>query len=146
MKNYYPTAVTSHTEIANRSRSFWKTIRPTAACFVTHSLKPIKNSGLPKRLCRLSNCCGRPILSPSLPAAGGLFSGPLYTIYKALSAIKAAECLRGRGMNAVPVFWVATEDHDFEEVSKTFVLGKKGELAEIKTSRNAATKSSGRLY
>ena len=63
----------------------------------------------------------------------GLFSGPLYTIYKALSAIRAAECLRGQGFKAVPVFWVATEDHDFEEVSKTFVIGRKGELVESQT-------------
>ncbi len=62
----------------------------------------------------------------------GLFSGPLYTIYKALSAVKMTECLRGRGQKAVPVFWIATEDHDFEEVSKTFVLGRTGELAELK--------------
>jgi bacillithiol biosynthesis cysteine-adding enzyme BshC len=47
----------------------------------------------------------------------GLFSGPLYTIYKALSAIKLAECLTQRGVKAVPVFWIASEDHDFEEVA-----------------------------
>src|SRR6266581_4599175 len=47
----------------------------------------------------------------------GLFGGPLYTIYKALSAIKLAECLTQRGVKAVPVFWIATEDHDFAEVA-----------------------------
>ena len=47
----------------------------------------------------------------------GLFGGPLYTIYKALSAVKLADCLRQRGVNAVPVFWIATEDHDFAEIA-----------------------------
>lgn len=47
----------------------------------------------------------------------GLFTGPLYTIYKALSAVKLAGCLSQRGTRAVPVFWVATEDHDFAEVA-----------------------------
>ena len=47
----------------------------------------------------------------------GLFGGPLYTIYKALSAVKLAECMTERGVKAVPVFWVATEDHDFAEVA-----------------------------
>lgn len=47
----------------------------------------------------------------------GLFGGPLYTIYKALSAVKLAECLTLRGVKAVPVFWIATEDHDFAEVA-----------------------------
>ncbi|MBX3291195.1 MAG: bacillithiol biosynthesis cysteine-adding enzyme BshC [Acidobacteria bacterium] len=56
----------------------------------------------------------------------GLYTGPLYTIYKALSAVRMAECLRSRGFKAVPVFWVATEDHDFEEVSKTHILGRDG--------------------
>ena len=63
----------------------------------------------------------------------GLFTGPLYTIYKALSAIKEAECLCAKGHKAVPVFWVATEDHDFEEVSLTYVIGRRGELVEAKT-------------
>src|ERR1043165_6326670 len=47
----------------------------------------------------------------------GLFTGPLYTIYKALSAIKLADCLTQRGEKAVPVFWIASEDHDFNEVA-----------------------------
>lgn len=57
----------------------------------------------------------------------GLFTGPLYTIYKALSAVRMAECLRAGGHKAVPVFWVATEDHDFAEVSKTLILDREGE-------------------
>ncbi|MBO0150375.1 bacillithiol biosynthesis BshC, partial [Vibrio sp. Vb2424] len=56
----------------------------------------------------------------------GLFTGPLYTIYKALSAVRMAECLRLSGVNAVPVFWVATEDHDFEEVSRASFIDKYG--------------------
>jgi bacillithiol synthase len=47
----------------------------------------------------------------------GLFSGPAYTIYKALTAAKLAEQLSHRGTPAVPVFWLATEDHDFAEVN-----------------------------
>jgi len=67
----------------------------------------------------------------------GLFTGPLYSIYKALSAVRAAECLRGRGLKAVPVFWAATEDHDFEEVSKAIVLDRDSRLVSVtsETSR-----------
>jgi bacillithiol synthase len=61
----------------------------------------------------------------------GLFTGPLYAIYKALSAVAAAERLRSLGVIAVPVFWVADEDHDFEEVSHTFVAGRDGNLDRI---------------
>lgn len=53
----------------------------------------------------------------------GLFSGPAYTIYKALTAIKASRELTERGTPAVPVFWLATEDHDFAEVDHAWMFG-----------------------
>src|SRR5271167_3867492 len=46
----------------------------------------------------------------------GLFGGPAYAFYKALSAIRWAEELSESGIPAVPVFWMATEDHDLDEV------------------------------
>jgi bacillithiol biosynthesis cysteine-adding enzyme BshC len=46
----------------------------------------------------------------------GLFSGPAYTFYKAISAIRIAEEATSRGTEAVPIFWLATEDHDLAEV------------------------------
>ena len=52
----------------------------------------------------------------------GLFSGPAYTIYKALTAARLAAQLSAQGIPAVPVFWLATEDHDFAEVNHTFVF------------------------
>ncbi|HEX8882319.1 MAG TPA: bacillithiol biosynthesis cysteine-adding enzyme BshC, partial [Candidatus Acidoferrum sp.] len=56
----------------------------------------------------------------------GLFGGPAYAIYKALTAIQIAEELTRDGIDAVPVFWMATEDHDLEEVRHTswFDAGK----------------------
>jgi bacillithiol synthase len=55
----------------------------------------------------------------------GLFGGPAYSIYKALTAVHLARELTGRGVNAVPVFWLATEDHDLAEVDHCF-LPKRG--------------------
>jgi bacillithiol biosynthesis cysteine-adding enzyme BshC len=49
----------------------------------------------------------------------GLFGGPAYSFYKALSAIRTAQELTGAGVEAVPVFWMATEDHDIDEVRHT---------------------------
>ena len=49
----------------------------------------------------------------------GLFGGPAYAAYKALTAIQIAKELTHDGINAVPVFWMATEDHDLEEVRRT---------------------------
>ena len=62
----------------------------------------------------------------------GLFGGPLYTIYKALSAVKLGECLSQRGMKAVPVFWIATEDHDFEEVATAEFINRDCALDRVK--------------
>src|SRR6266849_3226230 len=45
----------------------------------------------------------------------GLFSGPPYSVYKALMAVQIAEELTRSGIPAVPVFWMAAEDHDLEE-------------------------------
>ncbi len=56
----------------------------------------------------------------------GLFSGPAYSVYKALTAVQIAEELTRGGIPAVPVFWMATEDHDLDEVrhSTWFDQGK----------------------
>lgn len=61
----------------------------------------------------------------------GLFTGPLYTVFKALTAIKLAAELRTKGVNAVPVFWVAAEDHDFAEVNHTRIVNREGQLVTI---------------
>jgi bacillithiol biosynthesis cysteine-adding enzyme BshC len=53
----------------------------------------------------------------------GLFSGPCYTIYKVLHAVKLAAWLSANGLPAIPVFWLATEDHDFAEVNHAWVFG-----------------------
>ena len=47
----------------------------------------------------------------------GLFGGPLFSVLKAASAIRLARDLTAKGVDAVPVFWLATEDHDLAEVS-----------------------------
>jgi bacillithiol biosynthesis cysteine-adding enzyme BshC len=45
----------------------------------------------------------------------GLFGGPAYAVYKAIAAVRIARELTEAGIDAVPVFWMATEDHDLDE-------------------------------
>lgn len=53
----------------------------------------------------------------------GLFGGPLYTIYKTITALQLAEELEEQvDRPVVPVFWVEGEDHDFEEIARTTLL------------------------
>ncbi|NJY63915.1 bacillithiol biosynthesis cysteine-adding enzyme BshC [Salinimicrobium sp. CDJ15-81-2] len=56
-----------------------------------------------------------------------LFTGPLYFLYKIVSAINLARDLKKEypQYNFVPVYWMATEDHDFEEISFFHLHGKK---------------------
>lgn len=57
----------------------------------------------------------------------GLFGGPLFTLLKAITALKLAEQVRrAHGVHVVPVFWIDAEDHDWPEVNQCTVLD--GEL------------------
>jgi bacillithiol biosynthesis cysteine-adding enzyme BshC len=67
----------------------------------------------------------------------GLFGGPAYAFYKALSAIRIAEELNESGIPAVPVFWMATEDHDLDEVRHTTFF-KGGKLTRFELAADAA--------
>lgn len=67
----------------------------------------------------------------------GLFTGPAYTVYKALTAVKLAEAYRRRGVEAVPVFWMATEDHDLEEVGRTWILAADSTLESVQFARES---------
>jgi bacillithiol biosynthesis cysteine-adding enzyme BshC len=66
----------------------------------------------------------------------GLFGGPAYAFYKALTAIQAAQELTDSGVPAVPVFWMATEDHDVDEVRRVTWFHE-GELQEFALPRPA---------
>jgi bacillithiol biosynthesis cysteine-adding enzyme BshC len=57
----------------------------------------------------------------------GLFLGPLYSFYKAASAVAVARALgRETGVRVVPLFWLQTEDHDFAEIASSTVAGRDG--------------------
>jgi bacillithiol synthase len=61
----------------------------------------------------------------------GLFSGPLYTILKAITVIKLARALVENGVSAVPVFWIASEDHDHLEIESTTIIDRDSQLQHL---------------
>ncbi len=71
----------------------------------------------------------------------GLFGGPLFSIFKALTAVKLAEQATASGVDCVPVFWLATEDHDLAEVDHVALLSEHG-LPEPFTVESHAFQSS----
>jgi bacillithiol biosynthesis cysteine-adding enzyme BshC len=75
----------------------------------------------------------------------GLFSGPAYTIYKALHAARLAEWLTANGIPAVPMFWIATEDHDFAEVNHVWVFGMDHRPRKLEMRRSASSQPVGEV-
>jgi bacillithiol synthase len=61
----------------------------------------------------------------------GLFGGPAYSLYKAITAACYAAELTNRGIEAIPIFWLATEDHDLPEINHAAWNTRDG-LAEFK--------------
>jgi bacillithiol biosynthesis cysteine-adding enzyme BshC len=58
----------------------------------------------------------------------GLFGGPLYTLLKAVMAVRLAErAARDLGIPVVPIFWIDADDHDWDEVATCTVLGEDGD-------------------
>ena len=64
----------------------------------------------------------------------GLFGGPMFAIYKALAAVKLAEEATAAGVDSVPIFWLATYDHDLAEVNHVSFPGADGTLQTLATS------------
>src|ERR1051326_7461187 len=64
----------------------------------------------------------------------GLFTGPNYTILKAITIIKLAKILTEAGVPAVPVFWIAAEDHDYQEIEWATILDRDSALREFRVN------------
>ena len=85
--------------------------------------------GDPARLERFVEEGGYMVTTGQQPA---LYGGPLYTIYKALTAVRLAEALEERlGRPVLPLFWVASDDHDWEEANHAYVVGVDNELHRV---------------
>jgi bacillithiol biosynthesis cysteine-adding enzyme BshC len=82
--------------------------------------------GDPTRLERFVEEGGWVVTTGQQPA---LFGGPLYNVYKALTVVRLAEALERRtGRPVLPLFWVGSEDHDWEEANHTSLVGVDNEL------------------
>lgn len=132
LRRFYPEAVRFHYELAERRTRVLDnyTTDRAALCDALAEMNAAWGAGAET----LENV--RRLRAPDSVAVVtgqqvGLFTGPLYTLYKALSAVKLAACLTARGTDAVPVFWMASEDHDWEEVREAQLLACDGRLASV---------------
>jgi bacillithiol biosynthesis cysteine-adding enzyme BshC len=85
---------------------------------------------------RIEDLCAPHGLAVCTGQQTGLFGGPLFTLYKALTAVAlAARLERELGRPVVPLFWMASEDHDVAEADHVHLLDRGGRL---NTLRHAA--------
>ncbi|HZI61936.1 MAG TPA: bacillithiol biosynthesis cysteine-adding enzyme BshC [Pyrinomonadaceae bacterium] len=135
LRNFYPSAVRFHHELQQRVPQVLAAYQVDRSQ-VADALEAMNRRwGAPEET--LNNI--KLLREPDTVAVvsgqqAGLFTGPLYTIYKAVSAVKLAGCLRQRNTKAVPVFWIAAEDHDFIEVSKAEIIGRDCQLKHVDVS------------
>ena len=133
LRGYYPSAVRYHHELAARAPEVLaahETDR-AALCDALDAMNRAWGAGR-ETLAHVASLREADTVAVVTGQQVGLFTGPLYTIYKALSAVKLAGCLTQRGTKAVPVFWLATEDHDWEEVRAAEFMACDGRLAQTK--------------
>ncbi len=84
---------------------------------------------------------GAPVIAGGQQA--GLWTGPILVIHKAISIIQAArEAENKLGKRVVPVFWIAGEDHDWDEVNHTFVISAEQSLKKLSISREEEVRTS----
>ena len=132
LRQFYPSAVRFHHELPQRATQVLTNheVDRERVCNALANMNKRWGAGEETlkniQLLRESDC-----LAVVSGQQAGLFSGPLYTIYKALSAVKLAGCLRTRGTKSVPVFWIASEDHDFAEVAKAEFISRECQLANV---------------
>lgn len=63
----------------------------------------------------------------------GFLGGPVYTLYKIVTTIRLADYLEKRlGVKVVPLFWLASDDHDFTEINRAYLLKRDGEVGAVR--------------
>jgi bacillithiol biosynthesis cysteine-adding enzyme BshC len=135
LRQFYPEAVRYHHELARRVPEVLSAycVDRNRVCDALEAMNRRWGAGHATldniQLLRESDCIA--VVSGQ---QAGLFTGPLYTIYKALSAVKLAGCLQQRNTKAVPVFWIASEDHDFAEVAKAELIGRDCQLKNVEVT------------
>lgn len=95
---------------------------------VAELLQPLADEGA-RKLQRFVHEGGVMVTTGQQP---GLFGGPAYTLNKPLAASKLAQTLENRlGITVLPVFWIASDDHDWTEANHLYLTTANGELRRL---------------
>ncbi len=143
LRRFYPEAVKHHFDLSERRERVLKnyTTNRDSLCDALARMNRGWGAG-EKTLEHIQTLRESDCIAVVSGQQAGLFGGPLYTIYKALSAVKLADCLSQRGIKSVPVFWIATEDHDFAEVATAEIINRDCALTSFSVSKDIHTEGS----
>lgn len=131
--NRFPNIENFKNQIEEKRQVFTSQSRITLASVLTKQYQNIKASAL--TLQNIEQLKSENTFTVTTGHQLNLFTGPLYFLYKITSAINLAKELKQNysEFNFVPVYWMATEDHDFEEINYFNFKGKK-----VKWNRESA--------
>ncbi len=123
--NHIPTIENFEKQIIEKQNNFNDKSRKTLVSVLQNQYQNIETSGLTQQ--NISSLSQPNTFTVTTGHQLNLFSGPLYFLYKIISTINLTKQLKSQypNQNFVPIYWMATEDHDFEEINYFNFKGKK---------------------
>lgn len=123
--NRFPNIENFKSQIEEKSKSYSKENRKALAVSLKEQYKNVEASQLTFQNIEILNQDNTFTVTTGHQL--NLFTGPLYFLYKIVSTINLSKTLKEQypEFNFVPVYWMATEDHDFEEINYFNFQGKK---------------------
>ena len=115
--NRFPTIVNFENQIKEKQQNFNSNIREIVVTVLNEQYKTISICEKTKN--NITSLLEENTFTITTGHQLNLFTGPLYFLYKIISTIKLTEELKIKypTYNFVPIYWMATEDHDFEEIN-----------------------------
>ncbi|MFN7488672.1 MAG: bacillithiol biosynthesis BshC, partial [Chryseotalea sp.] len=119
--NHFPTLQNFEKQIAEKQQTFTEQARQVLVKSLTHQYQFISLTDAENQ--NLQSLQNKSTFTITTGHQLNIFTGPLYFIYKVVTVINACKSLKEKfpAYDFVPVYWMASEDHDYEEI-KSFRL------------------------
>nr|WP_315233892.1 bacillithiol biosynthesis cysteine-adding enzyme BshC [uncultured Flavobacterium sp.] len=123
--HHFPNLQNFGSQIQEKKANFNDTSRTTLVSVLQKQYATVETSALTNQ--NIATLANSNTFTVTTGHQLNLFSGPLYFLYKIISTINLTTELKSKypDSNFVPIYWMATEDHDFEEINYFNFKGKK---------------------
>jgi len=121
----FPTLYNLKNQISFKSKNYNNQFRQILVKEITNQYKGIKLSEIQKQ--NINKLLDKDTYTITTGHQLNLLTGPLYFIYKIISTINLSETLKKNypEFDFVPIYWMASEDHDFDEINNFYFQGSK---------------------